>query len=445
MADDGAGLDGRIALMAQQDLLLPWLSVRDNVLLGHRLRGASRAELRRLREPAAALLARVGLERDADRLPGTLSGGMRQRAALARTLMEDRPIVLMDEPFSALDVVTRHRLQDLAAELLVGRTVLLVTHNPLEALRLGHRDLRPERSPGRPAGAAAATGRAAARRRRPDAAGAAGRASGRADPLGRAPGGVVTLLRPLVTILGLLAAWQALVWATGVPPFILPGPGRVAAALVAQPALLLGHAAITLQEILLGILLGSLIGAASAMLLAASRTAQRWLMPLLVVSQALPVFALAPLLVLWLGYGMPSKVAMAVLIIYFPVTAAFLDGLRRTEPGWLELARTMDARPWAILRHIRVPAALPALTSGLRVAAAVAPIGAVVGEWVGSSAGLGYLMLHANARMQVDLMFAALIVLAAMALLLWLAVDRAGRALVRWQPENLDHSLQGQP
>ena len=139
VADDGAGLDGRIALMAQQDLLLPWLSVRDNVLLGHRLRGASRAELRRLREPAAALLARVGLERDADRLPGALSGGMRQRAALARTLMEDRPIVLMDEPFSALDVVTRHRLQDLAAELLVGRTVLLVTHSPLEALRLGHR------------------------------------------------------------------------------------------------------------------------------------------------------------------------------------------------------------------------------------------------------------------------------------------------------------------
>ena len=139
VADDGGGLEGRIALMAQQDLLLPWLSVRDNVLLGHRLRGASRAQLRRLRQPAAELLARVGLERDADCLPGTLSGGMRQRAALARTLMEDRPIVLMDEPFSALDVVTRHRLQDLAAELLVGRTVFLVTHNPLEALRLGNR------------------------------------------------------------------------------------------------------------------------------------------------------------------------------------------------------------------------------------------------------------------------------------------------------------------
>lgn len=138
-ADDGLPLDGRVALMAQQDLLLPWLPVADNVILGYRLRGAPQAERRRRREQARALLARVGLEAQAEALPATLSGGMRQRAALARTLMEDRPIVLMDEPFSALDAITRHRLQDLAAELLVGRTVLLVTHNPLEALRLGHR------------------------------------------------------------------------------------------------------------------------------------------------------------------------------------------------------------------------------------------------------------------------------------------------------------------
>jgi putative hydroxymethylpyrimidine transport system ATP-binding protein len=139
VVDDGGVLDRRVALMAQQDLLLPWLPVVENVVLGHRLRGASRAELRRRREEARRLLARVGLERQAGVLPATLSGGMRQRAALARTLTEDRPIVLMDEPFSALDAITRHRLQDLAAELLAGRTVLLVTHNPLEALRLGHR------------------------------------------------------------------------------------------------------------------------------------------------------------------------------------------------------------------------------------------------------------------------------------------------------------------
>lgn len=139
VADDGADLRGRIAWMAQQDLLLPWLDVLDNVLVGHRLRDVGRHELRRLREPAMALLAQVGLGDRADSLPAALSGGMRQRVALARTLMEDRPVVLMDEPFSAVDAITRHRLQDLAAGLLSGRTVLLVTHSPLEALRLGHK------------------------------------------------------------------------------------------------------------------------------------------------------------------------------------------------------------------------------------------------------------------------------------------------------------------
>jgi putative hydroxymethylpyrimidine transport system ATP-binding protein len=133
---DGQPLAGRFAYMAQRDLLLPWLSAIDNVLFGYRLRGTVD---RAARERAFALLRGVGLGgREHDR-PAALSGGMRQRVALARTLMEDRPVVLMDEPFSALDAITRYRLQDLAAELLAGRTILLITHDPLEALRLGHR------------------------------------------------------------------------------------------------------------------------------------------------------------------------------------------------------------------------------------------------------------------------------------------------------------------
>ncbi|WP_207462439.1 ABC transporter ATP-binding protein [Azospirillum sp. SYSU D00513] len=134
---DGLPLHGRIAYMAQQDLLLPWLTVLDNVLVGVRLRGEPRGGP--LREEARDLLARVGLAgREGDR-PASLSGGQRQRVALARTLMERRPLVLMDEPFSALDVLTRLRLQELAAELLAGRTVLMITHDPLEALRIAHR------------------------------------------------------------------------------------------------------------------------------------------------------------------------------------------------------------------------------------------------------------------------------------------------------------------
>lgn len=245
----------------------------------------------------------------------------------------------------------------------------------------------------------------------------------------------MSVLRGLVIFLGLIVAWQALVWLTGVERYILPGPLAVAGALAARWSLLAGHAGYTILEILLGLAFGTLLGAASALLIAAFRPARQWLLPVLVVSQAVPVFALAPLLVLWFGYGLASKVAMATLIIYFPVTAAFTDGLRRTDPGWLDLARTMGGSRLAVLRVIRVPAALPALASGLRVATAVAPIGAVVGEWVGSSAGLGYLMLHANARLQVDLMFAALFVLAVFAVLLYFTVDRLLRLALPWQAE----------
>ena len=133
---DGDPLSGRAAYMAQQDLLLPWLSVIDNVMLGARLRGEAGAELR---ARAMALLAAVGLEANTGDIPAKLSGGMRQRAALVRTLLEERPVVLMDEPFSALDSITRIKLQGLAARLLVDKTVLLVTHDPMEALRLSHR------------------------------------------------------------------------------------------------------------------------------------------------------------------------------------------------------------------------------------------------------------------------------------------------------------------
>ncbi len=249
------------------------------------------------------------------------------------------------------------------------------------------------------------------------------------------------ILRAAVTGLGLVLLWQAVVWLTGVPPYILPTPLGVADALLASAGLIAGHAMVTFAEILLGLVFGALLGAASAICMSFFRPARRWLLPLLVVSQAVPVFAIAPLLVLWLGYGMGSKVAMATLIIYFPVTASLFDGLRRTEPGWLDLAHTMTAGSprarWAILYHVRLPAALPAFASGLRVAAAVAPIGAVVGEWVGASAGLGYLMLHANGRMQIDLMFAALLTLAAFAVLLYFGLDAALRRALPWQAETL--------
>ena len=235
-------------LMAQHDDLLPWRSARDNVTLGASLRGEKADNSR-----AAQLLADVGLAEHAHKYPQHLSGGQRQRVALARTLYENRNLLLMDEPFSAVDAVTRYQLQNLAARLLRGKTVLMITHDPAEALRL-------------------------------------------ADHL-----------------------------------------------------YILDH------------------------------------------------------------------------------------GLRRTPQGYLDLARSMNSLPRNTLLRLRLPAALPAFASGLRVAVAIAPIGAVIGEWVGGSSGLGYLMTYANARTQTDLLFAALAVLVLITLTLYSATDRLLHRLIRWK------------
>jgi putative hydroxymethylpyrimidine transport system permease protein len=268
---------------------------------------------------------------------------------------------------------------------------------------------------------------------------AAPRTAGTQVPIrrGRRARAAAPLARGAAAGLGLVALWWLFVWATDQPHFILPSPARVVVALIDRWDIILGHAWITLSEILLGLLLGTALGVAIALLLMAFPPARRWLLPVLLASQAVPVFAIAPLLTLWMGFGMASKIAMATIIIFFPVASAFYDGLRRAEPGWLDLAATMGAGRRTTLLRIRLPAALPALASGLRVAAAFAPIGAVVGEWVGASAGLGYLMLHANGRSQTDLMFAALFVLATMALALWFALDAALRALLPWQPDRI--------
>ena len=232
---------------------------------------------------------------------------------------------------------------------------------------------------------------------------------------------------------GLLLLWQLLVLVTDVPHYILPGPLPVLSAVFSHWSILFGHLKTTLTEIILGIFLGSFLGVTAALLMILSPLLKRWLLPVLVISQAIPVFALAPILVLWFGYGMASKVAMAVLIIFFPVTSSFYYGMQRTEPQLLELARIMGGRPMTIMRFIVIPSALPAFASGLRVATAVAPIGAVVGEWVGSSGGLGFYMLHANARMQIDVMFAALTMLSGVSLLLYFVTDIAMEKLIFWE------------
>ena len=241
--------------------------------------------------------------------------------------------------------------------------------------------------------------------------------------------------RTLAVTLFLLGLWEGAARLLGIPAYILPGPLRIAVTGWNNAAILAHNAAITLGEMLLGLVCGAGLGIACALAMASSPLALRAMRPVLLVAQALPVFAIAPLLVIWFGFGLASKIVMASLIIFFPVASAFHDGLARTDQGLVDLARLNGAGTLTTLRFIRIPAALPALASGLRVAAAVAPIGAVVGEWVGASAGLGYLMIYSNARMQTDMVFAALAILLAVALVLFTLVDRGLTRLLPWAPE----------
>src|SRR3990167_7510100 len=238
------------------------------------------------------------------------------------------------------------------------------------------------------------------------------------------------MFRSIVIFVSLFIIWQAMVTLCKLPPYILPSPSQVLLTLINQSSVIAENAITTIIETLIGFLLGTVFGFTAGLLITFFSPLALFFFPLLIVSQAIPTFAIAPLFVIWFGYGLMSKIAIAILMIFFPVTSAFYDGVRRTPQGFLDLAHTMNATKWRIFSKIHIPAALPALASGIRIAAVVAPIGAIVGEWVGSSHGLGYLMLNANARMQIDMMFAALIVTIILALLLYFSVDKLLRMVI---------------
>ena len=244
---------------------------------------------------------------------------------------------------------------------------------------------------------------------------------------------MIRVLRGLITTAIVLTLWAGIVWIFDLPHYILPGPERVISVLWTRPELFVHHALITAAEISAGLALGGIFGLAVACLIADSPRLQRWTMPALVISQALPVFALAPILMLWLGYGFASKLAMTTLIVFFPVTAATLSGFRALPSSWSDTITALRGQRLRIFWQVRFPLALPFAGSGLRIAASVAPIGAVVGEWMGSAGGLGYLMLHANGRGQTDVLFAALVVLCGLALLIWGITNHLTRSLNRYQ------------
>ena len=209
----------------------------------------------------------------------------------------------------------------------------------------------------------------------------------------------------------------------GVPAYLLPTPQQVMQVFRQQPALLLSQTMVTCSEIGLALIFGVGGGVLVAIAMASHKAVRGLLYPLVMASQIIPVFTLAPFLVLWLGFGIGSKVVVAALILFFPVCLTLFDGLCRIPETWLNLATTLQASYWHCFWRVRWPAALPFFFSGLQMAVVLAPIGVVLGEWVGASQGLGYLMMQSTARMETATSFAALICLISLAGLLSGAVQ----------------------
>ncbi len=232
-----------------------------------------------------------------------------------------------------------------------------------------------------------------------------------------------------VVALLLIGTWEAGVRLGNVPPYVLPAPSAVLRSFVHDFPLLLHHAGATLGAFGVGLSLGVAAGVLLAGLSFYVRPVGRALAPFLVGSQMIPVFAVAPLLVLWFGYGILAKAAVAATISFFPIAVNALDGLRSVRPELLEFFQALGAGEGKLLRLVRLPAALPFLLSGLRVGGTLALVGATIGEWVGASRGLGYLMIRANAQLRTDLVFAAILLLTLLGLGFFGSVGLLERAL----------------
>jgi NitT/TauT family transport system permease protein len=244
----------------------------------------------------------------------------------------------------------------------------------------------------------------------------------------------LTTVGPIIASLGVfLVAWQAIVVAGSYPPFILPGPLTVGQRFVKAwtDGTMWPHFATTLVEVLLGFAIGATLAIVVGVLLARSRLAERLLSPYLVAAQATPILALAPLIALWFGTGLPSKLVITTLIVFFPVAVATMVGLRSVDPRLIEMARAFRASDAQVVRRVEIPAALPAILGGMRVGVTLAVIGAIIAEWAGGERGLGVLINVARGSLfDIPLMFATLATLALLGVALYLGMVLIERRLV---------------
>jgi putative hydroxymethylpyrimidine transport system permease protein len=235
-------------------------------------------------------------------------------------------------------------------------------------------------------------------------------------------------------ILALLVAWELTVRLAHVPQYLLPAPTQILADLKTDWVILWPAMWVTLREVLIGFVIAAAAGIGLAVLLHLYGPLRRALYPILIGSQTIPIVVLAPILVILLGYGILPKLVIVALICFFPIVVNGLDGLRAVDDDFIQMMYTLDATRWGIFRRVEFPGALPSFFSGMRIAATFASIGAVFGEWSGSNAGLGYVMLAATPNLLTARIFAAILVLTVISLVLFGLVSLLERIAVPWAP-----------
>jgi ABC-type nitrate/sulfonate/bicarbonate transport system permease component len=237
---------------------------------------------------------------------------------------------------------------------------------------------------------------------------------------------------PLVLMLAILSAWEILVRLLEVPRFVLPAPSEIVAELFAARAIIFGQLRVTLFEILTGYFLAVVVGFLLSVLIVYSNSFRRGVLPLIVASQTIPVIAIAPVLVIWFGYNYVPRILITALVAFFPLTVSIVTGLQSLDRDFINFFRSLNASPVQLFLKLRFPAALPNIFAGLKVATTLAVVGATISEWVGASAGLGYLMAQDTQQLNTARVFAALVVLGLCGMSFFGIVGRVERLAMPW-------------
>jgi ABC-type nitrate/sulfonate/bicarbonate transport system permease component len=243
---------------------------------------------------------------------------------------------------------------------------------------------------------------------------------------------VRSVAAPLLLAATILVAWELAVIFLAIPSYVLPAPSRIAAEIFVDRRVIFSQLGVTLFEILGGYILSCVVGFCLSILIVYSSAFRRGVLPLVVASQTIPVIAIAPILVIWFGYNLIPRIIITALVAFFPLTISFVTGLQTIEPGFIDFFRSLKANEIQIFTKLRLPAALPNIFGGLKVASTLAVIGATIGEWVGASAGLGYLMAQDTMQLNTTRVFAALFVLGAFGMVFFAAVGLIERLSMPW-------------